>query len=205
MTYEINALCRHVKNITTYCLELYTLSLIKSKIISLWIVSLWKHYSLTYLWKHYNQTNLWKHYSKTYSWKWYSKTYESTIARLTYETTTERATHESMQWCNYSKTRKESNAVTPSNKITTVRPNWWWWQWLLLYSAILCSRADSLCLHVILHEWLAFYSMFFYYPPKWCTYSAGMAGATWNYCHLGTSSVYTIQPCTMSLHAKAHM
>ena len=110
--------------------------------------------------KHNSKTYLWKYYSKTCSWKCYSKTYESTIARLTYETTTERATHESMQWCNYSKTRKESNAVTPSNKITTVRPNWWWWQWLLLYSTILCSRADSLCSHVILHEWLTFYSTF---------------------------------------------
>ena len=35
---------------------------------------------------------------------------------------------------------------------------WWWWWWLLLYSAILRSRADSLRSHVILHEWLAFYS-----------------------------------------------
>ena len=41
---------------------------------------------------------------------------------------------------------------------------------------------------MVLHEWLAFYSAFccccyFEYPPKWCTYtsySAGMAGATWN-------------------------
>ena len=41
----------------------------------------------------------------------------------------------------------------------------------------------------------AFSSAFFEYPLKWCTYSAGMAGATWNCCHLGTSSVYTIQPC----------
>ena len=32
--------------------------------------------------------------------------------------------------------------------------------WSLLYSAILCSRAGSLRLHVILHEWLAFYSTF---------------------------------------------
>ena len=32
--------------------------------------------------------------------------------------------------------------------------------WLLLYSAILCSQADSLCSHVILHEWLAFYRAF---------------------------------------------
>ena len=35
----------------------------------------------------------------------------------------------------------------------------------------------------------------FEYPPKWCTYSAGMAGATWNCCRLGASSVYTKQPC----------
>ena len=38
--------------------------------------------------------------------------------------------------------------------------------------AILHSRADSLCSHVILHEWIAFYSTFLEYPPKWCTYSA---------------------------------
>ena len=37
---------------------------------------------------------------------------------------------------------------------------WWWWWWLLLYSAIIRSRADSLRSHVILHEWLAFYSAF---------------------------------------------
>ena len=33
--------------------------------------------------------------------------------------------------------------------------------WSLLYSAILRSRADSLRSHVILHEWIAFYSAFF--------------------------------------------
>ena len=32
--------------------------------------------------------------------------------------------------------------------------------WSLLYSAILCSWADSLCLHVIVHEWLAFIACF---------------------------------------------
>ena len=31
-----------------------------------------------------------------------------------------------------------------------------------------------------------------------------MSGATWNFSCLSTSSVYTIQPCTMSLHAKTH-
>ena len=32
--------------------------------------------------------------------------------------------------------------------------------WLLLYSAILRSQADSLRSHVILHEWITFYSAF---------------------------------------------
>ena len=83
--------------------------------------------------------------------------------------------------------------------------------WLIddcLYSAVLRSRADSLRSHVILCEWQAFYivGFFFYHPPKCCTYtySTGMASATWNCCHLGTSCVYTIQPYTMSLHAKLH-
>ena len=38
---------------------------------------------------------------------------------------------------------------------------WWWWWWPLLYGAVLHSRADSLRSHVILHEWIAFYSAFF--------------------------------------------
>ena len=44
--------------------------------------------------------------------------------------------------------------------------------------AILHSWADSLRSHVILHEWLAFYTAFLN------IYSAGMAGATWNCCCL---------------------
>ena len=39
-----------------------------------------------------------------------------------------------------------------------------------LYSVILRSRADSLRSYVILRV--------FEYPPKWCAYSTGMAGAT---------------------------
>ena len=55
---------------------------------------------------------------------------------------------------------------------------YYYYYWSLLYSTILRSWADSLHSHVILHEWTAFYSAFFVcfeYPPKWCTYSAGMA------------------------------
>ena len=83
----------------------------------------------------------------------------------------------------------------------------YYYYWSLLYSTILRSRADSLRSHVILYEWIAFYSAFFEYPPKWCTYSAGMAGATRICCQkesILVRSVYTIQPCTVSLHAKPH-
>ena len=66
----------------------------------------------------------------------------------------------------------------------------YYYYWSLLYSAILRSRADSLRSHVILHEWIAFYSAFFEYPPKWCTYSAGMAGATRKCCHIGAFCVH---------------
>ena len=75
--------------------------------------------------------------------------------------------------------------------------------WLLLYRVILCSRADSLRLHVILHEWIAFYSALFPYQ------SGVLTALAWLVPHetaaISTCSVYTIQPCTMSLHAKPHM
>ena len=71
--------------------------------------------------------------------------------------------------------------------------------WLIddhLYSAILRSleQTHCACLWFYMRDKL-FIARFFEYPPKWCTYSAGMAGATWNCSHLGASSVYTIQPC----------
>ena len=42
-----------------------------------------------------------------------------------------------------------------------VKQPYYYYYWSLLYSAILCSRADSLRSHVILHAWIAFYSTFF--------------------------------------------
>ena len=65
-----------------------------------------------------------------------------------------------------------------------------WHYSLILYGTILCPRADSLHSHVILHEWLAFMQRVFQEPLKWCTYSSGMAGATWNCCHLGAFCVH---------------
>ena len=40
--------------------------------------------------------------------------------------------------------------------------------WSILYSSILRYRADSLRSHVIVQEWLDFYSASFEYQPKWC-------------------------------------
>ena len=75
--------------------------------------------------------------------------------------------------------------------------------WLILYSTILRSRADSLHLHVILHEWLAFYSMFLNIHR-----SGVLTALTWlvpyETAAILARSVYVIQPCTMSLHAKPH-
>ena len=75
-------------------------------------------------------------------------------------------------------------------RLKALLPWYIYYYWSLLYSAVLCFWADSLCLHVILHEWIAFYCAFYEYPPKWCTYSTGMACATWNCCHLGAFCVH---------------
>ena len=48
-----------------------------------------------------------------------------------------------------------------------------------LYSAILRSLEQTHCARMWFYmSDYSFYSAFFEYPPKWCTYSAGMAGAT---------------------------
>ena len=75
--------------------------------------------------------------------------------------------------------------------------------WSLIQRCSPFSWADSLRSHVVLHEWLVFYSVFlnihrsgvltalaWLVPPETAAVSA--------------RSVYTIQPCTMSLHAKPH-
>ena len=70
-----------------------------------------------------------------------------------------------------------------------------------LYSAILHSQADSLGLHVILHEWQAF--------PLNIHQSAVLTVLTWLVPHETAAvlvcSVYTIQLCTKSLHAKPYI
>ena len=66
--------------------------------------------------------------------------------------------------------------------------------WSLLYSAILCSQADSLCLHVILDEWLAFYNTFLNIHR-----SGVLTALTWlvprETVAISVCCVSTIQPC----------
>ena len=73
-----------------------------------------------------------------------------------------------------------------------------------LHSAILCSWANSLHSHVILHEWLAFSSVFL--NIHW---SGVLTELTWLVPHETAAvlacSVYTIQLCTKSLHAKPYI
>ena len=73
--------------------------------------------------------------------------------------------------------------------------------WSFLYSAVLCSWAGSLRLHVILHEWIAFYSAFLNIHR-----SGVLTVLAWLVPHetaaISVCSAYTMQLCTMSLHAK---
>ena len=69
--------------------------------------------------------------------------------------------------------------------------------------ALFSALEQTLCSHVILQEWLVFYSAF-EYPPKWCTYSTDRLVPCETAAILARS-VYTIQPCTMSLHANPHI
>ena len=70
-----------------------------------------------------------------------------------------------------------------------------------LYSAILRSRADILRSRVILHDSVACYSAFLNIHR-----SSVLTALTWLVPHESAAasalSVYTIEPCTMSLHAK---
>ena len=67
--------------------------------------------------------------------------------------------------------------------------------YITLFSALLSRLTALACGSTWVTSFIVLFV--FEYPPKWCTYNAGMAGATWNCSHLGTSPVYTIQPCTM--------
>ena len=81
--------------------------------------------------------------------------------------------------------------------------DWLMIAYIALFSALLSRLIALACGSTWMTSFIALFVVV-EYPPKWCTYSAGKAGATWNCSRLGASPVYTIQPCSMSLHAKLH-
>ena len=93
-----------------------------------------------------------------------------------------------------------------NNACTCTLKTWQYiYYWSLLYSAVLRCWADSLRSHVILHEWIA---SFFYSAFLNIHRSGVLTTLAWLVPHESAAvlarSVYTIQPCTMSLHAKPH-
>ena len=81
----------------------------------------------------------------------------------------------------------------------------WWLVYFDFYTALFSALEQTRCACMWFYEWLAFYSAFLNMHRSGVPTGAGMAGATWNCCCLSASSVYTIQPCTVSLHAKPHV
>ena len=61
------------------------------------------------------------------------------------------------------------------------------------YIALISSLEQTHCARMWLDIseklFIARFFFFFKYPPNWCTYSADMAGATWNCCRLGAFCV----------------
>ena len=77
------------------------------------------------------------------------------------------------------------------------------------YSVVIRSRAETLRSHVVLHERRTFYSAFFFVFVFLNIHRGGAPTAlAWLVPHetaaVSTRSVYTIQPCTISFHAKPH-
>ena len=76
--------------------------------------------------------------------------------------------------------------------------------WSLLYSAVLHSWANSLRLHVILHEWTAFYTTSVLNIHRSGVHTVLVLLVPHETDTILARYVYTIQPCTMSLHTKPH-
>ena len=73
----------------------------------------------------------------------------------------------------------------------------YYYYWSLLYSAILRSRADSLRSHVILHEWIAFYSAVFY------IHRSGVLQRWHGWCHMKLLPSWRVL-CTPYNHTPCH-
>ena len=81
---------------------------------------------------------------------------------------------------------------------------------IIKHYSLLRSRLTAPMLHVILNDCsLCIIVVLNSYQSDVLTALFGcyMVSAMWNYCHLSTSSLYTIEPCTkftVSLHSKPH-
>ena len=93
-----------------------------------------------------------------------------------------------------------ASRIHVSGADTCITHDWLMTAYTALFSALL-SRLTALAGG---STWVTSFYSAFLKNISWCTYSAGMAGTTWNCSRLGASPVYTIQPCTMSLHTKPH-
>ena len=80
--------------------------------------------------------------------------------------------------------------------------DWLMIAYLALFSTLL-SRLTALACD---STWVTSFSqhIFIFIFTRVVYLSTGMVSATWNCCRLGTSSMYTIQPCSISLHAEPH-
>ena len=76
--------------------------------------------------------------------------------------------------------------------------------WLLLYSAILRSQADSLSSQVILHEWVAFYSTFLNVNQTGVLTALARL-VPHETAAISACSVHTIQPCTICHFMQRHI
>ena len=97
-----------------------------------------------------------------------------------------------------SRVRRSNHWAIPAPLIT----DWLMIAYIALFSALLTSRLTALACD---STWVtSFLRRVFLIFTEVMYLSTGMAGARWNCCRLGASFVYTIQPCSMSLHAKPH-
>ena len=119
------------------------------------------------------------------------------------------------QWAGMNKCAFLLYHCSLGNPFPAKASSWWWW-WSLLHSAVLRSRADSLRSHVILHEWLAFYSAFLnihrsgvltalaWLVPHETAVSAQVLCTPYNHapCHFMQSHICKVYACLAALSAE---
>ena len=75
-----------------------------------------------------------------------------------------------IHWCVAQRVGAGLSSIQAWSGLRTVL---FWLMMAFIYSALLCSQANSLCFCcMILNEWLLLFIVCSEYPPKWCTYSA---------------------------------